>query len=320
MPSSRRQAFIHGIVASAVLSAGCSGSDWVAPGAWADIRSGDVLLAAAGDIACGTETKPTFACAHGATAALIRAIKPQGVLALGDLQYEDGELEDFRRFYHPTWGVFKGHTYATPGNHEYDTPGAAGYFDYFNGVGVDSGPAGHRLRGYYAVTRGGWQLISLNSNCAQIGGCHPGSPQERWLRALLANSTARCTLAFWHHARFTSVGFNDTTVAPLWKALEEHGADLVLASHGHNYERFAPLTAAGVPDAVRGIRSFVVGTGGKSVYNATRTEIGSEVKAKVMGVLRLVLRDGRFDWFFRAVPGSAFPRSHFSDSGSAACH
>lgn len=279
-----------------------------------------MLLVASGDIVCGTETAPTFACAHRATASLVRAIKPHAVLALGDLQYEDGELEDFQRFYAPTWGFFKSHTYPVAGNHEYDTPGAAGYFDYFNGVGVDSGRAGHRARGYYAFTLGSWLLVGLNSNCDEVSGCNAGSPQEQWLRATLAKSTARCTLAFWHHARFTSVGFNDTTVAPLWKALEDHNADLILAAHGHNYERFAPLTSAGVPDAVRGIRSFVVGTGGKSVYNATRTEVGSELKAKVFGVLRLVLRDGSVDWSFHAVPGSAFPRSHFSDSGSAACH
>ena len=272
------------------------------------------VVAAAGDIVCGSDTDSTHACQHEATAALVLAIAPQAVLVLGDVQYEEGELEDFQQFYEPTWGAFKAITYPATGNHEYESPGADGYFDYFNGVGVDSGRAGHRARGYYAFTLGPWRAIALNSNCGDIGGCGEGSPQERWLRGVLASSDAACTLAFWHHPLF-SASRQEPAVAPLWRALQDHGVDLVLTAHDHLYQRFAPLTWNGVVDSSRGISSFVVGTGGKNVYGASNSPLGLEVKdGRTFGVLRLVLNPDGFEWQFLGVPGSTF-----SDSGAARC-
>jgi hypothetical protein len=300
---------------SVLLVAACSGS--IEPGTTGPNTTAPTpgfVVATVGDMVCGADTDPTYPCRHAATAALVREISPEAVLVLGDVQYEEAELEDFRRFYEPTWGAFKAFTYPATGNHEYESPGAEGYFDYFNGIGVDSGRAGHRARGYYAFTLGSWRAIALNSNCAEIGGCGEGSRQERWLRDALARSTSTCTLAFWHHPLF-SAARREVAVAPLWKALEEHGVDLVLTAHDHLYQRFAALTSNGVVDSIRGIPSFVVGTGGKNVYGSNNSPIGLEVKdGRTFGVLRLVLNPDGFAWRFFGVPGSTF-----SDSGAARC-
>lgn len=279
------------------------------------VASDIIEVVAVGDMACGTDTPPGFPCQSALTASIATAIGPDAVLALGDLQYESGELEDFQRFYEPTWGVFKNITYPTSGNHEYETPGASGYFDYFNAVGVDSGRAGHRARGWYAFRLGTWLLVALNSNCAQIGGCDAGSPQEQWLRTTLAANPALCTLAFMHHPRFSSAERGTVAVAPLWKDLQDFGADLILAGHDHIYERFGPLTSTGVSDAQHGIRSFVLGTGGKNVYGFGQPIPGSEASyGHAFGVLRLVLHPDRYTWQFYAAPGTPF-----TDSGAAPC-
>jgi hypothetical protein len=307
-----------------LLLAGCSGPGGTGPATDTlptpppgdTMPSPTIVVVAVGDIACGSGTPANFPCQHAATAALAKSMQPQAVLVLGDIQYEEGTLEDFTRFFQPTWGAFQRITYPAPGNHEYEVEGAAGYFDYFNGVGVDSGRAGHRERGYYAIRLGSWQAIALNSNCQEVGGCHEGSPQESWLRATLAKSSAACTLAFWHHPRFSSAGISDRRLAPLWKALQEHRADLVLTAHHHIYQRFAPLTWDGRVDRERGVRSFVVGTGGKNVYGGNRAAVGEEVKhGRSFGVLRIVLEDAGFGWEFHALPESGF-----TDAGRASCH
>lgn len=276
----------------------------------------NVVVVATGDMVCGGPPATPRECLHGVTAGLAAALSPQAVLVLGDLQYEQGELANFQAYYHPTWGALKSITYPVPGNHEYETPRASGYFDYFNGMGVDSGRAGHRDRGWYAFTLGAWHVIALNSNCPQAGGCGAGSPQEQWLRATLAANTAKCTLAYWHHPRFSAAGASDTSVTALWKALEDDAADLILTAHTHNYERYAPLTSVGAVDGARGIPSFIVGTGGRSVHMTPRTQVGLQaIDGRTFGVLRLVLKDGGFDWEFRSEPGSTF-----TDAGSASCH
>jgi hypothetical protein len=199
-------------------------------------------LVAAGDVAsCRSR-------GDEATAALVARL-PGTVAVLGDSVYEVGSDEEYRRCYAPSWGRFKGRTRPAVGNHEYGTPGAAGYFRYF---GAAAGPSG---RGYYAYRLGSWQVVVLNTNCAAAGGCGAGSPQERWLRAELARSRGRCVLAYGHHPRLSS-GFHgpDTSIDRLWRALAAGGAELYLAGHDHHYERFAP---------VRGVRQFVVGTGGR---------------------------------------------------------
>jgi len=164
---------------------------------------------------------------------------------------------------------------------------------------------------------GSWHVVVLNSNCSIVS-CAKGSAQEQWLRADLAAHPVACTLAYWHHPRFSSgvVHGSTTTVEPLWQSLYDAGADLVLEGHEHNYERFGPLDPQGRPDPARGIRSFVVGTGGASHYPFGTPITGSEVRnSDTYGVLQLTLKSKGFDWQFVPEAGKAF-----TDSGSAACH
>ena len=151
----------------------------------------DPVIAAVGDMVCGAGVPTSATCKHAETAALIGAIGPTAVLLLGDLQYENATLTDFNTYFEPTWGVYKSITAPAAGNHEYQTAGAKGYFDYFNGVGVQSGRAGDRSKGYYSFNIGAWHIIAINSNCASVGGCGAGSPQEQWLRADLAANPTR---------------------------------------------------------------------------------------------------------------------------------
>jgi acid phosphatase type 7 len=280
----------------------------------------DPVVAAAGDIACDPRSRflgTKHSCRDRQTADVLADTDLTALLTLGDNQYEDGRLEAFRAVYDHSWGRFKHVTRPAVGNHEYLTPDATGHFDYFNGVGRHSGPAGDRDKGYYSFDIGAWHVIALNSVCDQIGGCHAGSPQERWLRADLASHPAGCTLAYWHHPRFSSGQQSSSTrFIPFWTALYEAGADVVLAGHAHDYERFAPLTPEGVLDPLRGIREFVVGTGGKSHYDFKTSQPHSEAAdAITAGVLQLTLRAQGYEWRFTPEAGG-----RFSDAGSAACH
>src|SRR4051794_7723420 len=164
----------------------------------------DPVVIAAGDIAnCGSGA--------ARTAPLLDAFSYATVLALGDNAYPYGTIEDYERCYAPTWGRAKARTKPTPGNHEYETAGAAGYFNYFGGV------AGNPAEGWYSFDLGEWHVVSLNSNCGFVaGGCAAGSPQERWLRADLALHPRTCTLAYWHHPLFSSGGNVNFRVVPLW--------------------------------------------------------------------------------------------------------
>ena len=184
------------------------------------------------------------------TAKLLDRI-PGTVFTLGDNAYVDGTAADYARCYGPTWGRHKARTaLAVAGNHDYNTPGAKAYFDYF-------GPAaGDRTKGYYRKTVGAWQVIVLNSNCDKVGGCGYGSPQERWLRSVLAASGARCTIALWHHPGFSSGTIHrlNPVYTPFWQALYDHGADVVLVASDHLYERFGLQTHAGKANAAFGIR------------------------------------------------------------------
>jgi hypothetical protein len=277
-----------------------------------------VLIAAAGDIACdpesgsfnngqGTEDK----CRQKATSDLLLGTRYAAVLPLGDNQYDDGTLDAYRRSYDRTWGRVKAITRPAVGNHEYGTEGAAGYYDYFGAV------AGDRAKGYYSYDLGRWHLIALNSNCGDVGGCDGGSPQHTWLLKDLAAHPAPCTLAYWHHPRFSSgkEHGSDEDYQAFWQALYDAGADLVLVGHEHNYERFAPQTPDGKPDPARGLRQFVVGTGGKSHYEFASPIAQSEVRdASSYGVLELRLEPGGYRWQFRAAAGS------FTDAGSGTCH
>ncbi len=268
--------------------------------------TGNPVVVAAGDIAdCTGE-------GDEATARLLRNIGG-AVLTLGDNAYDEGTPEEFADCYDPTWGPYKDRTHPSPGNHDYETEGAEGYFGYFGEA------AGEPGKGYYSYDLSGWRLISLNSNCEEVGGCDASSPQVRWLEADLAeNAEKRCTLAYWHHPRFSSGEHHGSTpeVEPLWETLYEAGADVVLSGHEHNYERFAPQDPGGEADPASGIREFVVGTGGRSHYPILDTIANSEVhNDDTYGVLKLTLRPEGYDWRFVPVEDA-----WFTDSGSARCH
>ena len=265
----------------------------------------DPVVVAAGDIAwCSSDRDE-------ATAELLAARPAAAVITLGDNVYDRGRPAEFANCYGPSWGASKDRTRPAPGNHDYATAGAAGYFGYFGQA------AGDPAKGYYSYDVGTWHVVALNSNCTAVS-CAAGKDQERWLRADLAASPSPCTLAYWHHPRFSSgrTHGSSTTVAPLWQALYDANADLVLSGHEHNYERFAPLDPSGQIDVERGIRSFVVGTGGRSHYDFGTPLTGSEVReSRTFGVLQLTLSPGRAGWTFVPVAGAAF-----TDSGSAVCH
>lgn len=265
-----------------------------------------VVVMAVGDVVCGSRTPEGLPCMHVLTAELVRQVAPQALLLLGDLQYETGAPEDFQAYFDPAFGSLRDIMYPAPGNHEYGTRGARGYFDYFNGAGVDSGRAGSRRRGWYSFDLGGWHLVSLNSNCGDIsGGCGARSPQARWLRDDLAAHPARCTLAYWHAARFSSGAHGDDgSMREIWPILQEFGVDVVLQGHDHDYERFAPLGANGKPDAERGIRSFVVGTGGKGNGRFEAVRAGSESRHNTaIGALKLELDATGYAWTYQPVGG-----------------
>jgi hypothetical protein len=261
-----------------------------------------VVILAAGDIAdCASQ-------GDEATARLLDGL-PGTILLLGDIAYPSGRPQDFR-CYDASWGRFKSRTKPSPGNHEYLTRNASGYFDYFGAA------AGARDKGYYSFDEGAWHVVSLNSNCSRVGGCGRGSPQEQWLRADLAATTRRCTLAYWHHPLFSSGQHGDhVAMRPIWEALYEARAELVLVGHDHVYERFAPQSPTGAADSARGIRQFTVGTGGKNHTRLRTPKRNSEVRNdNTFGLLRLMLTSSGYDWQFVPEAGKTF-----TDAGAGAC-
>jgi acid phosphatase type 7 len=267
----------------------------------------DAVLVGAGDIASCDDLRGAEA-----TAKLIDRIAGT-VIAVGDLAYPDGSDEQFAMCYEPTWGRFKDRTRPAPGNHEYHSDGASGYARYFGAA------AGDPKKGYYSYDLGRWHIVVLNSECDKVGGCNMGSPQEQWLRKDLSAHPTKCTLAYWHKPLFSSGAAhgNDPEVKPLWDALYAANADVVINGHDHDYERFAPQDAAGKPDSERGMREFVVGTGGKNSHRALAApKPNSEVRqADTFGVLKLTLRDESYDWEFVPEAGKTF-----TDSGTGKCH
>jgi hypothetical protein len=262
------------------------------------------VLVGAGDIAgCNT-------LGDEATAALLDNVAGT-VFTLGDNVYDSGTANEFANCYHPTWGRHKARTFPATGNHEYLTPNAAGYFNYFGAV------AGDPAKGYYSYDLGTWHIVVINSNCSEVGGCRAGSPQELWLRADLAAHPTVCTLAYWHHPRFSSGEHGSyPSLQPIWQALYDAGADVVLSGHDHSYERFAPQDPSGAADPVQGIREFVVGTGGKNHYTINTSIANSEVQNDdTFGVLKLTLHATSYDWEFIPEAGKTF-----TDTGSASCH
>jgi hypothetical protein len=260
------------------------------------------VLLAAGDISSCSSS------GDAATAALLDGLAGT-VLTLGDNVYDDGTAGQFTNCYEPTWGRHKSRTRPSPGNHDYHTSGASAYYAYF---GASAGPAG---QGYYSFDLGDWHIISLNSNVSMSA----GSAQERWLRADLAASTKACTLAYWHHPRFSSGTRhgNASNTQPLWQALYDYGADVVLAGHEHNYERFGPQRPDGTADAARGLREFVAGTGGIGHYDdlGTPKPNSERFNGTTFGILKLTLGATSYSWQFIPVAGQAF-----TDSGTGSCH
>lgn len=260
----------------------------------------DPILVGSGDIAhCRSEGDEI-------TASMLDAI-PGTIFTTGDNVYRDGTAEEFANCYDPTWGRHKDRTYPSAGNHEYHTPDAAGYFEYFGSR------AGEPGKGYYSYDLGTWHIIVLNSNIP----VEVGSPQGEWLRADLAANPAACTLAYWHHPRFSSgtVHGSDDDMEPLWQALYDFGADVVLVGHEHNYERFAPQDPQGIADPTHGIRQFVIGSGGRSHYEFGPPIANSEVRnSDTSGLLKLTLHPTSYSWEFIPEPGKIF-----TDSGTAPC-
>jgi hypothetical protein len=277
-----------------------------------------VTVAAGGDVACDPDD-PNYrngvgtatACRQQYTSDLLVNGGYDAVLALGDLQYNSGSLSDFNAVYDPTWGRVKSITYPVVGNHEYGQSGASGYFDYFGSR------AGARGKGYYSFNLGAWHIIAINSNCGEVS-CSANSPQEQWLRADLAAHPADCTLAMWHHARWSSGHDGDNTfMQAMWADLVAADAEIVLSGHSHDYERFAPQDANGNLDASSGVRQFVVGTGGAffTGFGSTIDPNSQTHQNNTFGVLKLTLRPDAYDWRFVPEAGKSY-----SDSGTTACH
>jgi PKD repeat protein len=265
-------------------------------------RAAPAELLLAGNIAtCGRE-------GHGQTAALLDGLAGW-VANVGDNAYPDGSAEAYRDCYDSTWGRHLPRTLAVLGNHEYDLGHADGAFDYF---GTRAGPRG---LGYYSTSMGAWQVIVLNSNATHVP-THRGSPQEVWLREeLAAHASTPCVLAIWHHPRFYQGPWNrNAVVKPFWDALYEAGADVVVNAHFHLYERYAPQTPDGAPDA-EGPRQFTVGTGGRGHDALVEAAPNVEVRDNTsFGVLKLTLLDTGYEWEFMPVAGHGF-----RDAGAAQC-
>ena len=267
--------------------------------------SGDPVLVGAGDIGRCDST------ADEETAALVERL-PGIVFTLGDNAYEHGTADQYRDCFGPSWGRFKDRiAFPVPGNHDYETKDAEGYRDYFGAAAVRDGAT------WYSADVGTWHVVVLDSTCAGVsGGCGADSPQVRWLAADLAASKASCTLALFHHPRFSS-GFhgNDPSVAPLWDALYAGGADLVVNGHEHSYERFGAQDPSGAADDASGITELVAGTGGADLRPFNDPVPNSKVRSSLAyGVLSLTLRPSGWGWAFTSVDGT------FSDTGSGACH
>src|SRR3989442_10360004 len=264
---------------------------------------GPVTLVGAGNIAkCGVT-------GAAATAALLDSI-PGTVFAAGDAAYDNGTLTQYNTCYHPSWGQHKARTQPTPGERDYKTANAAGYFNYF-------GPAaGDPKQGYYSYDLGTWHIIVLNSGSSSLVPTSATSPQVQWLRADLAAHPARCTLAYWHNPLFDSKDNPNANIRPLWDVLYAAGVDVVVNAHYAFYERFAPQTPAGVADPAQGIREFVVGTGGAETRTFGTVRPNSQVRdSGTPGGLHLTLDDGNYAWQFVAIAGKTF-----TDTSSASCH
>ena len=236
----------------------------------------DPVIAAVGDIACQSLSQGNGqgACRSDEIADLVTGLRPDRFLPLGDIQYQNGTTQEFERVYDVQFGHLKPITMPAPGNHEYGTDGAQGYFDYF-------GPVSNPPTGYYSFDLGAWHIVSLNSEiCGDEPGCGPGSPQYEWLKTDLAENEVACTLAVQHHPRYdwrpfqkwiddegqiSNSGSETDPYVDLWDLMDASGVDVLLVGHNHIYQRWAPQDGDGVRDP-NGVTQFTVGTGGRSLY------------------------------------------------------
>lgn len=303
MPDLRR--FVNGVVIF-VLAAGaaaCSGSPSGPTGGGGNGGGGGgtpqtATAIVVGDIGmCGRE-------AVAQTARLVAGLEGTLLLA-GDLAYPQGSAANFRDCFNPSWGQFRSRWYAVPGNHEYDSLGAAPYFAYFGEA------AGTDGTGYYSIHLGEWLVLMLNSNIP----AGPGSPQYEFARTQLAAQRTPCTMAVWHHPLFTS-GPNrpNASMRDLFALLESSRAEVIVNGHDHLYERFARQTADGRADPAAGVRQIIAGTGGADLYSFVRVADNSEERIMRYGVLRLILRPAQVEWEFHAIDGAIL------DRGLDTCH
>jgi hypothetical protein len=286
------------LVGLAQLVAPHAGSDrpYRSPGPLPTFPASATVLLAVGDIGTCDDTN------DDSVAELAKQL-PGAIALLGDDVYPDGGLADYERCFDPAWGPLRARIHPAQGNHDFESSDASGYYDYFGTA------AGTAHEGWYSYDLGTWHVIVLNSDCPSVGGCGEGSPQLTWLKADLQAHPALCTLAYWHHPRYSSGEHgDDPRTEQLWEALAAAGADLVLSGHDHDYERLAP---------VDGIRSFVVGTGGHSLIAFARPPIRqTELRADdSYGLLALDLGAVGYSWQFVPIPGD-----ELTDHGTAACH
>ena len=259
------------------------------------------ILVGAGDIAAAP---PGTTGGDEATAKLLDATVAANparvtVFTAGDNAYDSGASAQFSSYYQPTWGRQKAITWPSPGNHDYLTPRASGYFAYFGAAAGDS------ARGYYVYTRGAWRIYSLNSEIAHGA----GSAQERWLRTdLAAHASVTCVLAYWHRPRFSSgTPPSDASLRALWQALYDYGGDVVVSGHNHSYQRFAPQSATGKLDVMNGVREYVVGTGGNGHHTFTAPISNTEAyNTNTYGVFKLTLHPASYDFEFLPQAGKTY--------------
>lgn len=297
-----------------------------------------VTIAAVGDMAQGTtNTCGTSNCKTKEVSDLILSWNPNKFLALGDVQYEQGEMADFMKFYEPTYGRLKTITIPAVGNHEYldpaanNVPTAISYWDYFGRTGNTATAPGAPSQGYYATTIGAWKVFVLNTNCSKVtGGCTATSPQITWFKNELAATTNKCQMMIAHHPYISSDSrpFDTNELQPFWQAFYDAKGEVVLTGHSHYYERFKSLNPQKQVDPIQGIRQFIVGTGGKNVYvpadpvsNCTlkgaQVECTSETWGKAFGALKMRLYRSHYEWEFVQIPND--PNGLYSDSGSGVC-
>jgi calcineurin-like phosphoesterase family protein len=275
----------------------------------------DPIIMAAGDFICDSLTTSSTACQQMAASQVVVDQMPAAALILGDLCHTPS-ANCFNNYYAPSWGRLFPISHPITGNHEYLVTGAIYYFDYWNGVGNADGPAGNRSQGYYSYDIGSWHIIALNSQCSQAGGCNAGSPQYIWLQQDLQNHTNLCTLAYYHIPVFSSGGRANNNMKQIYTLLYNNNVEIVLNGHDHIYERFAPQDPNGLADPSRGIREFIVGTGGANHTSIATIQPNSEVRnVDTFGALKLTLHSAGYDWQFMPVPGKTF-----TDSGTASCH